>query len=112
MGAAQNNKTKCIGYFVTSPKSILFAAKGKTLNQSLKMAEDIARFGGKVVLITNVETKIAHHNILTVSIEEEDEFLFSIQSIIPIQLFIGTYTKQKGYEAGSFAHGAKVTEVE
>ncbi len=93
-------------------KSILFAAKGKTLTQSLKMAEDIARFGGKVVLITNTETNLTHNNILTVYIEEQDEFLFSIQSIIPIQLFLDSYAKQKGFEAGSFAHGTKVTEVE
>ncbi len=93
-------------------KSILFAAKGKTLSQSLKMAEDIARFGGKVVVITNAETNLSHDNILVLPIEEQNEFLFSIQSIIPIQLFIDSYTKQRGFEAGSFAHGAKVTEVE
>ncbi len=93
-------------------KSILFASKGKTLPQSIKMAEDIARFGGKVVLITNARTNLSNDNILVLPIEEQDEFLFSVQSIIPIQLFIDSYSKQKGYEAGSFAHGAKVTEVE
>ncbi|VAW10563.1 Glucosamine-6-phosphate deaminase [isomerizing], alternative [hydrothermal vent metagenome] len=93
-------------------KSILFAAKGKTLSQNIKMAEDIARFGGKVVVITNAETNLSHDKILVLPIEEQDEFLFSIQSIIPIQLFIDSYAKQRGFEAGSFAHGAKVTEVE
>ncbi len=93
-------------------KSILFAPKGKTLDQNFKMAEDIAHFGGKVLLVTNAETKPVHDNILVLSIEVEDEFLFSIQSIIPIQLFIDSYTKQKGFEAGSFTHGSKVTEVE
>ena len=93
-------------------KSILFASEGKTLSQSLKMAEDIARFGGKVILITNTDSQLSHKNILTIPISEKDEFLFSIQSIIPIQLFIDSFTKQKGYEAGSFAHGAKVTEIE
>ena len=93
-------------------KSILFAAKGKTLLQNIKMAEDIAHFGGKVVIITNAETNLSHDNILVVTIEEQDEFLFSIQSIIPVQLFIDSYTKQRGFKAGSFTHGAKVTQVE
>lgn len=93
-------------------KSILFASNGKTLEQSLKMANDIAHFGGKVILITNAKTEISNSNILVVPIEEQDEFLFSIQSIIPIQLFIDSYTKKRGFEAGSFSHGAKVTEIE
>jgi glucosamine--fructose-6-phosphate aminotransferase (isomerizing) len=93
-------------------KSILFASEGRTLDQSLKMAKDIAGFGGKVLLITNTKAEILHKNILVIPISEQDEFLFSIQSIIPIQLFIDSYAKQKGYEAGDFTHGAKVTEIE
>jgi glucosamine--fructose-6-phosphate aminotransferase (isomerizing) len=93
-------------------KSVLFASKGKTLEQSLNMAKDIAEFGGKVILITNADIELSHKNILTIPVSIQDEFLFSIQSIIPIQLFIDLYAKRKGYEAGSFSHGAKVTEVE
>ena len=95
-------------------KSILFASEGKTLEQSLKMAEDIARFGGKVWLITNARTALNRQseNILTVFVDEKDEFLFSVQSIIPVQLFIDQYAKQHGFEAGSFSRGAKVTMTE
>lgn len=93
-------------------KSILFASEGRTISQSLKMAEDIAKYGGKVLLITNSTKAPQHKNILHIPISEKNEFLFSIQSIIPVQLFIDSYTKQRGYEAGSFSHGAKVTEVE
>ncbi len=93
-------------------KSVLFASEGKTLGQSLKMATDIADFGGKVLLITNTDTVPDHKNIHIIKVDEKDEFLFSIRSIIPIQLFIDLYTKRKGYEAGNFSHGAKVTEIE
>jgi len=93
-------------------KSIVFAANGKTVAQSIKMAEDIARFGGKVLLITNAKREFSHKNMMVLSIDEQDEYLFSIQSIIPVQLFIDSFAKAKGYEAGSFSHGAKVTEVE
>jgi glucosamine--fructose-6-phosphate aminotransferase (isomerizing) len=93
-------------------KSILFAVNGKTITQSMKMAQDIANHGGKVLLITNAPPKLSHSNILVLPIDEEDEYLFSIQSIIPVQLFIDSFAKARGYEAGSFAHGAKVTEEE
>ena len=95
-------------------KSILFASEGKTLEQSLKMAEDIAQFGGKVWLLTNAKVALSKHNdhILPVYIDEQDEFLFSVQSIIPVQLFIDEYAKRHGFEAGSFSRGAKVTITE
>ncbi len=34
-------------------RAVLFAPVGKTFDQSLKMAMDIARFKGKVLIITN-----------------------------------------------------------
>ena len=93
-------------------KAILFAAKGRTFTQSIKMAEDIAEFGGKVLLITNEKLQIPNEQIMQIYIDEPDEYLFSIQSIIPVQLFVDSYAKSKGFEAGSFSRGAKVTEVE
>ncbi|MCF6222517.1 MAG: SIS domain-containing protein [Flavobacteriaceae bacterium] len=90
-------------------KSILLAPKGKTFNQNLKMAQDIVAHGGKVILITNADVVSSGANMMVLPIQEEDEFLFSIQSIIPIQLIIDYYAKSKGFEAGSFSHGAKVT---
>jgi glutamine---fructose-6-phosphate transaminase (isomerizing) len=93
-------------------KSILFASPGKTFPQSIKMAQDIAGFGGKVLLITNEKTKLPVNNIMPVLIDEPDEFLFSILGIVPVQLYIDSYAKSKGFEAGSFSRGAKVTETE
>jgi glucosamine--fructose-6-phosphate aminotransferase (isomerizing) len=93
-------------------KAILFAADGKTYSQSIKMAEDINEFGGKVLIITNKKLPISNKNIMQIFINEPDEFLFSIQSIIPVQLFIDSYAKSKGAEAGNFYRGAKVTTTE
>lgn len=93
-------------------KAILFAAQGRTYEQSIKMARDIAHFGGKLILITNKQNEVLHPNIFEIFIDQDDEELFAIQSIIPIQLFIDAFAKQKGFEAGSFTHGAKVTMVE
>ncbi len=93
-------------------QSILFASEGKTLAQSLKMAEDIAEFGGKVWLITNTKIVPNSKNILPMYINQPDEYLFSVQSIVPVQLFIDAYAKTHGFEAGSFSRGAKVTVIE
>ncbi len=93
-------------------KAILFAGKGKTWGQSIKMAEDISRFGGKVWLITNKQPELSDKNIVTFYVNEPDEYLFSVQSIIPVQLFIDSYAKSKGFQAGSFSRGAKVTMTE
>lgn len=90
-------------------KSILFAPLGKTYEQSIIMANDIANSGGKVLLISNTNIDSKNDNILNIHLEEQDEFLFSIQSIIPIQLFIDSFAKRKGFKAGSFAIGGKVT---
>lgn len=93
-------------------KAILFAARGNTYLQSIKMAEDIAGFGGKVLLITNKKPDSARNNVLQIIIDEPDEYLFSVRAILPVQLFIDHYAKSKGFEAGSFSHGTKVTETE
>ena len=93
-------------------KSIMFTPGGKTFAQNLKMAEDIAGFGGKVLLITNKKINLSNSNIMQVYIDEQDEYLFAIQSIIPVQIFIDSFAKQRGFEAGSFSRGAKVTVTE
>lgn len=93
-------------------KSILFAAKGKTFVQSIKMAEDINRFGGRVVLITNEHKDYSNSHLHQINIDETDEYLFSILSVVPMQLFVDMYAKSRGFEAGSFSRGAKVTITE
>jgi glutamine---fructose-6-phosphate transaminase (isomerizing) len=93
-------------------KSILFVSGGRTFSQSAKMAEDIIGFGGKTLVITNKKLTFSHKNMLQIFIDEPDEFLFSIQSIVPVQLFIDAYAKSRGFEAGSFSRGFKVTTIE
>jgi glucosamine--fructose-6-phosphate aminotransferase (isomerizing) len=93
-------------------KAILFATKGKTFGQSMKMAEDIAGYGGKVLLLTNEKLRFSTRNVLQIYIDEPDEYLFSVNSIVPMQLFVDSYAKSKGFSAGSFSRGAKVTEIE
>lgn len=93
-------------------KSVLFAADGVTYSQSIKMAEDIAKFNGEVILITNKDPHLADKNIKTILINQPDEFLFSVQSIVPVQLLVNYLALEKGLEPGDFVHGGKITVSE
>jgi glucosamine--fructose-6-phosphate aminotransferase (isomerizing) len=94
-------------------KAVLFAADGETYQLSLRMAKDIVKFDGKVVVITNKNDECLNdNNIKTVLIDQPEEYLFTIQSIIPVQLMVNYLSEQKGYEPGGFIHGNKVTTAE
>ena len=91
-------------------RSILFAAEGATYTQSVMMAMDIAKYEGKVVLITNKNPHgNSEANIKVITIDQPDEYLFSIQSIIPVQLMVNRLASMNGNLPGTFVHGSKVT---
>jgi glucosamine--fructose-6-phosphate aminotransferase (isomerizing) len=91
-------------------KSVLFAAEGNTYDQSIRMALDIAEYKGRVVLITNKSPHgVSYSNMNVILIEQSDEYLFSIQSIVPIQLMVNHLALVKGHKPGAFVHGGKIT---
>jgi glucosamine--fructose-6-phosphate aminotransferase (isomerizing) len=92
--------------------AIVFSSEGNTLLQTNRMASDIARYGGRVLLITNEKNYEKQDNVLKIFFDEPDEYLFSVAGILPVQLYIDMYAKLKGFEAGSFSRGSKVTEIE
>jgi glucosamine--fructose-6-phosphate aminotransferase (isomerizing) len=92
--------------------SVLFAADGNTYNQSIKMAVDIAGYDGKALLITNKNPDISDKNIKVILIDQPNEFLYSIQSIIPVQLMVNRLALTEGLVPGNFVHGGKVTLAE
>lgn len=93
----------------TGFKSILFAADGITYQQSIKMAADIVKYNGKVVLITNKAPELADPNIKIVLINQPDEYFFAIQNIVPVQLMVNHIALAKGLDPGNFVNGGKVT---
>ena len=93
-------------------KSIMFAAEGKTYEQSIRMADDIAKYKGKVLIITNKDPRISDSNIRVMVMDQPDEYLFTIQSIMPVQLMVNQLALDNGFEPGNFVHGGKVTLAE
>jgi glutamine---fructose-6-phosphate transaminase (isomerizing) len=93
-------------------KSVLFASEGKTFNQSVKMAADIVKYHGKVLVITNKAFQIDDKNAKIITINQPDEFLFAVQNIVPVQLMVNSLGLAKGLEPGNFINGGKVTLME
>jgi glucosamine--fructose-6-phosphate aminotransferase (isomerizing) len=93
-------------------RAIVFAPEGKTFDQSLKMAQDIARFEGKVIIISNRDLSISDPNIYFFKMDVQDEYLFAIGSIIPMQFMVNTRALELGREPGYFTRGAKITDTE
>ncbi len=93
-------------------KSMLFVAEGGTYSQSVKMASDISRYHGKVLMVTDKDPNLHDANIRVITTRRSDEFQFGIQSIIPAQLMVNELGLANGYTPGNFTHGGKVTKAE
>lgn len=92
--------------------SVLFASEGPTYNQSIKMASDIVKYNGRVLLITNKVPDFSDNILSVISIAQPDEFLFSVPNIVPVQLLVNSLALERGLEPGNFVNGGKVTVSE
>lgn len=93
-------------------RAVLFAPGGKTFDQSMKMAMDIAGFKGKVLIITNGDLNLTDPNVYIFRIDIRDEYLFAIGSIIPIQFMVNSRAIDLGRKPGIFTRGNKITKTE
>jgi len=65
-----------------------------------------------VVLITNSLTGFNNPDIYPIRIPCQDEYLFPIAAIIPLQFIVNQWAMDEGNEPGIFTMGAKVTTRE
>jgi len=93
-------------------RAVVFAPEGPTFDQSIKMALDIARFKGKVIIITNSDLQFSKPNVHVFRIPIKDEYLFAIGSIVPLQFMVNFRAIDLGLKPGFFIRGAKITKVE
>lgn len=85
-----------------------------TFGQTLKLIDDILRYGGRVLLVSDRHDAAPAVDGLTVVVAPApDVDLFPITAIIPVQVAIEAWAREaKGIEPGIFTHGAKVTARE
>jgi glucosamine--fructose-6-phosphate aminotransferase (isomerizing) len=75
---------------------ILLAPEGETYLQHVKLAEDIHRFGGNVIFLSNRDPISLSKEILHIPVPCTDEFFFSIPASIPLQLMVNEWAVYKG----------------
>ncbi|MEI7525055.1 MAG: SIS domain-containing protein, partial [Mariniphaga sp.] len=93
-------------------RAVVFAPSGITYNQSITVATDILKFGGKVLLITDKNPPISDENLFRIVIPCPNEPLFAILCLIPMQLIVNQWSIEEENIPGNFTRGAKVTAVE
>jgi len=93
-------------------RAIILAPVGTTYRQGIRLADDITKFGGKVILITNSLAGFQNPDIYPIHIPCQDEYLFPIPAIVPLQFIVNQWAVDEGNEPGNFAMGAKVTITE
>ena len=93
-------------------RAVVFAPSGTTYLQSITVAADILKFGGKVLLITDQDPSITHNNLFSIVLPCANEPLFAILCLIPMQLIVNQWSVEEDNVPGNFTRGAKVTAVE
>ena len=91
--------------------AIVFAMGGRTRDISLRLACDIADFGGKAVVIGS-NKELSGERIFNLTLAPLDEFCSPLLEIVPIQLLSWRVAKEKGLQPGTFDKAKKVTLYE
>lgn len=92
--------------------AVFLVPDGVTRDVTMGMAREVAREGGRVLLLTDGVKEGESGNIHTVGLSGFGEDLFSLNVSIPIELLLYHMAKQKGREAGVFEHISKITQRE
>ncbi len=75
------------------------------------MALEMAELGSKVVLMTAAEVQ-SHVNLRSVILKPGDPEIFSLSCAVPQELMLHRMAADRGWTAGVFRRGGKVTERE
>lgn len=91
--------------------AIVFASNGRTKALNVRLARDIAEFGGKVVLFGE-EENMQMNGLLTLSLPALKEIYAPLTEIVPIQLLARRLAIEKGLSPGKFERAGKITRHE
>jgi glucosamine--fructose-6-phosphate aminotransferase (isomerizing) len=88
--------------------AVVFAMPGRTQDLNLRLAQDIARFGGQVVVVGS-EDPSPGENMYSLALPRLDEFCAPLAEIVPFQLLAWRMAAERGLTPGLFSHMGKVT---
>ena len=92
--------------------AILFAPEGVGCDKQLRLANDIAAKGSKVVVVTDSDQLGSSENILVIHQKYVSEELACIGNILPVQCLANHIAKAKGLKVGEFLYSNKITTVQ
>lgn len=94
-------------------RSVLFMGDGATRGLNRKTVADIEAFGGRCLVIEPEDAGTAQTaNIRTLALPRVAEALLPVLEILPVQLLMVPMAIARGFKAGQFLNGAKVTAIE
>lgn len=91
--------------------AIMFAPEGHGGDLVRSMAREMAELGSKVVLMTAIELE-GHRNMVSIVLKPGSPELFSLACAVPQELLLVRMASDRGWTAGVFRRGAKVTSRE
>ncbi len=87
-------------------------SRSRTHSQSLRLAQDVLQFGGKVILLSDTPALPPREHLVQLCIPCPCEELSPITTVLPVQLLVNAWAEAQGLTPGDFSHGAKVTVSE
>jgi fructoselysine-6-P-deglycase FrlB-like protein len=91
--------------------AVLFASEGHGGDLVRNMALEMAEIGSRVVLFTALETP-DHPNLLSILLKPGDPELFPLACAVPQELLFARMASDRGWTAGVFRRGGKITARE
>jgi len=91
--------------------AVMFASDGHGGDLMRSMALEMAELGSRVVLFTSAQVG-GHTNLTSIVLQPGEPELFSLECAVPQELLLDRMAADRGWTAGIFTRGAKITERE
>jgi glutamine---fructose-6-phosphate transaminase (isomerizing) len=97
----------------TPLRSILFvASQSRTFDLMRQLAIDLAQHQSRVLILTDEVFPLPNHQARLLTVPRHGEDLFSLACATTQALLLESLARRRGYLAGVFIHGHKVTDTE
>ena len=91
--------------------AVVFAPEGHGGDLMRSMALEMAEIGSRVILFTALEVP-SHSNLLSILLEPGEPELFPLACAVPQELLLDRMASDRGWTAGVFRRGSKITARE
>jgi glucosamine--fructose-6-phosphate aminotransferase (isomerizing) len=94
---------------INNHRSIVFSFRDKNYSKFMDLTKELSGAGAKVVLLDNGHCKIDNTKVLKFSLDQYSDLGYNFLAIMVIELVLIKLAARRGYTAGVFEIGQKVT---